>query len=116
LLVSGPNLTSLTEVPVVLNHGTTSLIVRVGTRTSGDSTLELQLLSPGGQLQLASAEFTIRSTAISGVAIALTAGAGAFLLFWWFRSAARRRRRRAAGRTHGQHREPTSGAVAEPAT
>jgi hypothetical protein len=37
-------------------------------------------------------------------------------LFWWFRSAARRRRRRAAGRTHGQHREPTSGAVAEPAT
>ena len=116
LVVSGPNLTSLTDVPVVLNHGTTSLIVRVGTRTSGDSSLQLQLVSPVGRLQLASAEFTIRSTAISGVAIALTAGAGAFLLFWWFRSASRRRRRHAARRTHQQHQEPTSGTIAEPAT
>jgi len=116
LLVSGPNLTSSTDVPVVLKHGTTSFIVRVGTRTSGDSTLQLQLVSPGGLLQLASAEFTIRSTAISGVAIVLTAGAGAFLLFWWFRSASRRRRRHAARRGRTQQHEPMSGTVAEPAS
>jgi hypothetical protein len=116
LLVSGPNLTSSTDVPVVLKHGTTSFIVRVGTRTSGDSTLQLQLVSPGGLLQLASAEFTIRSTAISGVAIFLTAGAGAFLLFWWFRSASRRRGRHAARRGRSHQHEPTSDTVAEPAS
>ncbi len=114
LLVSGPNLTSSTDVPVVLKRGTTSLIVRVGTRTSGDSTLQLRLVSPAGLLELANAEFTIRSTAISGVAIALTAGAGAFLLYWWFRSASRRRRRHAARRRRNQHSEPTSGTVPEP--
>lgn len=114
LLVSGPNLTSSTDVPVVLKRGTTSLIVRVGTRTSGDSTLQLRLVSPAGLLELANAEFTIRSTAISGVAIALTAGAGAFLFYWWFRSASRRRRRHAARRRRNQHREPTSGTVPEP--
>jgi hypothetical protein len=88
----------------------------VGTRTSGDSTLQLQLVSPGGLLQLANAEFTIRSTAISGVAIVLTAGAGAFLLFWWFRSASRRRRRHAARRGRSRQREPMSGTVTEPAS
>ena len=115
LLVSGPNLTSSTDVPVVLKHGTTSFIVRVGTRTSGDSTLQLQLVSPGGLLQLASAQFTIRSTAISGVAIALSAGAGAFLLFWWFRSASRRRRH-AARRGRNRQRAPASDTLAEPAS
>ncbi len=115
LVVSGANLTSTTNVEVVLKHGTTSLIVRVGTRTSGDSNLQLQLVSPIGRLDLANAEFTIRSTAISGVAIALTAGAGAFLLYWWFRSASRRRRRHAARRGRSRHPEPTSGTVREPA-
>jgi Flp pilus assembly protein TadB len=52
-------------------------------------------LSPMGHLQLSRADLTIRSTAISGVAIGLTVGAAAFLFFWWFRSASRRRRRHA---------------------
>jgi len=96
---------------VVLRRGTTSFIVHVGTRTSGDSNLELQLFSPTGRLELAHAQFTIRSTAISGVAIALTASAGAFLLFWWFRSASRRRRRHAARHGRSPNIDPTSGAV-----
>jgi hypothetical protein len=116
LAVSGANLTSSTDMKVVLKRGTTSFIVRVGTRTSGDSNLQLQLLSPTGRLELAHAQFTIRSTAISGVAIALTAGAGAFLLFWWFRSASRRRRRHAARRGRNPHHELASGAVPDPAS
>ena len=111
LAVSGANLTSSTAMKVVLRRGTTSFIVHVGTRTSGDSNLELQLFSPTGRLELAHAQFTIRSTAISGVAIALTASAGAFLLFWWFRSASRRRRRHAARHGRSPNIDPTSGAV-----
>jgi len=112
-VISGPDLSSSAEIPVVLKHGTTSLIVRVHTRTSGDSSLELQVLSPLGRLQLAHAELTIRSTAISGVAIALTVGAVAFLLVWWFRSASRRRRRHAK-HVAGQLPKPTSETVREP--
>ena len=115
LKVSGPNLTSTREVKVALRRGTTSLIVHVGTRTSGDSSVQLELLSPVGRLELTHAQFTIRSTAISGVAIALTAGAGAFLLFWWFRSASRRHRRHAARRAGNRRHEPATGAVSDPA-
>jgi len=114
LVISGANLTSSTKTSVVLKRGTTSFIVRVKTRTSGDSSLKLELVSPTGRLELASAEFTVRSTAISGVAIALTAGAAAFLLFWWFRSASRRHRRHAARR--GRRRQPVSGTVPGPTT
>jgi len=95
LAISGQDLSSSSDLNVVLKHGTTSFIVRVHTRTSGDSSLQLQLLSPMGHLQLSRADLTIRSTAISGVAIGLTVGAAAFLFFWWFRSASRRRRRHA---------------------
>ncbi len=116
LLVSGPNLTTSTDVPVLLKHGTTSFIVRVGTRTSGDSTLQLRLVSPAGLIELANAEFTIRSTAISGVAIALTVAAAAFLLSWWVRSASRRRRRHTARHSRNKPQEPTSGTVPEPAS
>ena len=95
LVISGPDLTSTRVLDIVLKRGTTSFIVRVHTRTSGDSSLQLQLLSPDGHVELARVELTIRSTAISSVAIALSLGAVAFLLFWWFRSASRRRRRKA---------------------
>jgi hypothetical protein len=94
LTVSGANLAASVRVPVVLARGTTTVIVRVRTRTLGDSSLQLELVSPVGHLGLANGEFTLRCTAFSDVAIALTAGAGAFLVFWWVQSASRRRRRR----------------------
>jgi hypothetical protein len=115
LAISGTDLASSANLGVVLKHGTTSFIVRVHTRTSGDSSLQLQLLSPVGRLQLARVELTIRSTAISGVAIGLTAGAAAFLFFWWFRSISRRHRRRARHAT-GTPRKPEPEAVQEPVT
>jgi hypothetical protein len=98
-----------------LERGTTSFIVRVKTRTSGDSVVQLQLLSPIGGLEVARGEFTIRSTAISGVAIGLTAGAGAYLLVWWLRSALRRGRRHAK-HARSQRQDPATGAVPEPAS
>jgi hypothetical protein len=68
-----------------------------------------------GRLQLARVELTIRSTAISGVAIGLTVGAAAFLLFWWFRSISRRHRRRAK-HVSGGSQKPESEAAQEPAS
>lgn len=115
LAISGTDLSSSADLGVVLKHGTTSFIVRVHTRTSGDSSLQLQLLSPVGRLQLARVELTIRSTAISGVAIGLTVGAAAFLLFWWFRSISRRHRRRAK-HVSGGSQKPESEAAQEPAS
>ena len=115
LVISGQDLSSSPEIAVVLKHGTTSLIVRVHTRTSGDSSMQLQLLSPVGHLQLARVELTIRSTAISNVAIALTIGAVGFLFLWWFRSASRRHRRRAK-HVSGQLPQQSSEAVQERAS
>jgi len=114
LVISGPDLTASRILDVVLRHGTTSFIVRVRTRTSGDSSLQLQLLSPDGRVELARVELTIRSTAISSVAIALSLGAVAFLLFWWLRSASRRRRRKAK-HLSDQQRKPSPEVVQEPA-
>jgi hypothetical protein len=67
----------------------------VSTRTSGDSLLTVSLVSPdGGLVLLPNGRFTVRSTATSAVAIALSVGAGAFLLGWWGRSLIMRRRDR----------------------
>lgn len=116
LVISGPKLTSPSSTPLVLDRGTTAFIVRVTTRTSGDSNLQLELLSPTGGFVLVRREFTLRSTAISGVAIGLTAGAGAFLLVWWLRSALRRGRRRSGKHARGERREPATEPVPEPAS
>jgi hypothetical protein len=67
-----------------------SFFVRV--RTSGDLPLKIKLTSPDGQLVFFDDKLTIRSTAVSSVALALTAGAIAYLLVWWLRSARRSRR------------------------
>ena len=66
----------------------------VSTRASGAFPLTVSLVSPNGDLVLLSSRFTVRSTATSAVAIALSVGAGAFLLGWWGRSLIMRRRER----------------------
>jgi hypothetical protein len=64
----------------------------VSARASGDFPLSVSLISPNGDLVLLNSRFTVRSTATSAVAIALSVGAGAFLLGWWGRSLIMRRR------------------------
>lgn len=68
--------------------------VAVEARTAGRFPLDVVVLAPGGDLTLAAARLEIRSTAASGVGIALSAGAGLFLVAWWARHLARGRRAR----------------------
>ncbi|HET6953363.1 MAG TPA: DUF6049 family protein, partial [Acidimicrobiales bacterium] len=74
-----------TVVPASLPPGTTRLEVPVRARTSGAFTLLVRVTSPDGSIELDRSTFDIRSTAISGVGLALSIGAGLFLLVWWGR-------------------------------
>jgi hypothetical protein len=84
-----------TELEAVLAPGTTRLEVPVRARTSGAFTLEVTVSSPDGSVVLDRSTFDIRSTAISGVGLVLSVGAGLFLVIWWARHWRRTRRSRA---------------------
>jgi hypothetical protein len=77
-----------------LPPGTTHLDVRVRARTSGAFTLVVTVSSPDDTLVLDRSTFDIRSTAISGVGLLLSVGAGLFLAIWWGRHWRRTRRAR----------------------
>ena len=79
-----------------LPPGTTRLEVRVRARTSGAFTLDVTVSSPDDTLVLDRSTFDIRSTAISGVGLLLSVGAGLFLAIWWGRHWRRTRRARRA--------------------
>lgn len=79
---------------------TNNFPIPLSARTAGDFHLRLEVSAPTGTL-LASGRITIRSTAISGVAIALSLAALAVLVIWWFRSIHRRRRGRGRGGARG---------------
>ncbi|HVM52379.1 MAG TPA: DUF6049 family protein [Acidimicrobiales bacterium] len=64
---------------------TTTEIIPVKARTSGQFRLQVSLRSPDGRLELAATGYTITSTVASGVGILLSVGAGTFLLLWWAR-------------------------------
>ncbi len=63
-------------------------------RGSGAFPLEIDVLTPDGTRVLASSDTVIRSTAASGVGIALSGAALAVLAFWWSRQVLDARRRR----------------------
>jgi hypothetical protein len=95
LVVSSPN-NELTfthnRFAMTLRRANNTIDVRVQARAAGDFELGLKLITRVGGVVLAQSKLTIRSTAISGVAVVLTAGAAAFLVVWWARSALKRRR------------------------
>jgi hypothetical protein len=77
-----------------LPPGTTTLDVPVRVRTSGAFTMDVEVTSPDQSIVLDTSTFDIRSTAISGVGLVLSVGAGLFLAVWWakhWRSARRSR-------------------------
>ncbi|MGH9236098.1 MAG: DUF6049 family protein, partial [Acidimicrobiales bacterium] len=78
----------------VLAPGTTRIEVPVRVRTSGAFSLDVTVTSPDGTLVLDSTTFDVRSTAISGVGLVLSVGAGLFLAIWWARHWRRTRRSR----------------------
>jgi hypothetical protein len=90
--------------PVLAADTTTRLEVPVRTRTSGAFTLDVTVTSPDGTIVLDTSTFDVRSTAISGVGLALSIGAGLFLAIWWakhWRGARRSRRLDPPGSTPG---------------
>ncbi|HEY5153806.1 MAG TPA: DUF6049 family protein, partial [Acidimicrobiales bacterium] len=70
----------------------TRIEIPVQTRASGSFPLEVTVWSPDGALPIATTRFTVRSTAVSGVGLALTIAAGLFLVLWWARHFRKARR------------------------
>ena len=83
------------RIEVTIPEGTRTVEIDVQVRTSGAFPLEIVVATPDGRTELASARYTIRSTAVSGVGVALSVTAIIVLAVWWVRTA---RRARAAHR------------------
>jgi hypothetical protein len=69
--------------------------VAVEAKASGAFPVDVRIQSPDGSRLVGSARYTVRSTAVSGIGLLLSIGAGIFLLVWWarhFRSIRRGRR------------------------
>jgi hypothetical protein len=79
-------------VDLDLPEGSTRLDIRVRARTSGAFPLRIDIRTPDGQQSLAMSRYTVRSTAVSGVGLLLSIGAGVFLTVWWARHWHRTRR------------------------
>ena len=70
------------------------LQIAVTARASGAFPMQVTITSPDGRLTISHTQFDVRSTAVSGIGLALTVAAGAFLLLWWARHYRDARRRR----------------------
>jgi hypothetical protein len=78
-------------IPLTLSRSNNTVEIRVHARAAGNFRLGLAIRTVVGNYRLASGALFIRSTAISGVAVGLTAGAAVFLLVWWTRSSLKKR-------------------------
>jgi hypothetical protein len=61
----------------------TTKLLEVGTRATGTFPIQVDVLTPDGEVEIASGEIRLTSTAFNRVALALTGGAAALLLVWW---------------------------------
>jgi hypothetical protein len=77
-----------------LQPGGTPIRIPVRTRASGAFPLIIVVTSPDGSVVLERTRFDIRSTAVSGVGLVLSIGAGLFLALWWARHWRKTRRSR----------------------
>ena len=80
---------------IELPPGPSTIDIDIEARSVGESPLEMVLLSPDEQHELARTKIQVRSTAIPGLGMLLSATALVFLLIWWGRSIIRTRRERA---------------------
>jgi hypothetical protein len=76
----------------VLTEPTTRIDLRVRSRATGAFPLVVDVRTPDGVRTLAASRYTVRSTAVSGVGLLLSIGAGVFLVVWWARHWRRTRR------------------------
>jgi hypothetical protein len=93
-------------IPVVLREPTTRLDVRVRSRATGAFPLVIEVRTADGERTLTTSRYTVRSTAVSGVGLVVSVGAGLFLIVWWARHWRRTRRSRRLIALNGH---PTSG-------
>ena len=77
-----------------LHRGDNPVDFTVLARTAGSFPLHITVLSPDLGLVLAARTFTVQSTALASVGLALSAGAALFLAVWWGRHALRGRKAR----------------------
>lgn len=77
---------------LVLDPGVTTREFRLRAQTSGSFPVTIELYSPDGQLALGESRAVVRSTAPTGIGLAMTIGAAAVLLGWWVLDSMRRRR------------------------
>jgi hypothetical protein len=89
----------------------TQVGVAVSTKASGAFPLDVRVQSPDGALLVGSTRYTVRSTAVSGVGLLISIGAGAFLLVWWARHwrGVRRARRLVSTAAHPSMRGASDG-------
>ncbi|CAN5516100.1 hypothetical protein BH10ACT1_BH10ACT1_06260 [soil metagenome] len=85
-------------IETTLTSERTVVQIPVRTRATGDTPLRITVRTPDGGVILAESRYRVRSTAVSGVGVLLTVGAGGFLALWWGRHWIRTRRRRHRGR------------------
>lgn len=68
----------------------TTQLLEVGTRATGTFPIQVDVLTPDREVEIAGGEVRLTSTAFNRVALALTGGAAGLLLVWW--GVGRRRR------------------------
>ncbi|MDW3220318.1 MAG: DUF6049 family protein [Acidimicrobiales bacterium] len=89
-----------------LQPGANHIVIPVETLASGDARVTATVVSPGGAFELASGAVDIRSTAISGLGLAISIVALVILGVWWIRTILRVRRNRAAATVAASDEDP----------
>lgn len=84
------------RIEVLLDSDRTVVPVHVRSRSPGDTPVRIDVTTPDGQVLLSEGSYSVRSTAVSGMGLVLTVGAGLFLAAWWGRHLVRARRTKAA--------------------
>ena len=69
---------------IVVEPGTSSIDVEVEALSLGASQLEVSVWTPDGARVLAANQFEVRSTAVPGLGLLISAAAVVFLIVWWY--------------------------------
>lgn len=76
---------------ITIDPGTSSIDIEVEARSLGVSPLEVAVLTPDGQRVLSTTQFEMRSTAIPGIGLLISAVGLCLLAGWWYISIRRKR-------------------------
>lgn len=89
------------QTTVVLPPGVSTVDIELEARSLGRSPLLIQIFTPDGSIELGRTSYGVRSTAIPGLGLLLSAAALVFLMSWWIVSFTKSRARRAHPANHG---------------